>query len=164
MEPSVDLNPFAESLVQLAKDELSLGAALGLGPEDQAKILELAIAQMNSGRSDQAARVIRRLIALDPHNPIFHEYLGLALERQKDFAGAVEAYGNNLTELARLKDVEDRLAEGHLLRGQVRALTGDLVGAKTDLSSARLHLAAHPRAELGEELSRLERILEGVAR
>lgn len=150
-----------ETLVRVAKGEMSLASFAGLSAEELAQILEFALRHLEVGRNDEAVRVLEGLVALEPHNPIFHEYLGLALERARDFDRALTEYTVNIQHLSRLPDAGERLLEGYLLRARLRAMRGELGEAKSDLATAKLHDRGGDPL-LTQELTRLETAVGGA--
>src|SRR5262245_5151286 len=101
----VKLEAIADRLTHVAQGRAELKDLLALGPKELAAILTLAISKMRIGRNEEAARILRGLVALDDKNPIFHQYLGLSLERAADLKGAIEAYSANIDRLSALDDV-----------------------------------------------------------
>lgn len=156
--PEVELG---ETLVRVAKGEVSLATLAGLGPEELGEILHFALTQLEVGRTREAMRVLEGLVALDPANPVFHEYLGLAAERSQDLDRALGEYTENLTQLARLEQVDDRLLEGYLLRARLLAMRGAVREAASDLATAKRYDHGGDAA-LTQELARLERAVAGA--
>ncbi|MCK6547066.1 hypothetical protein L6R52_14550 [Myxococcota bacterium] len=149
-----------ETLARVARGEISLATYAGLGPEELAQVMELALRQLEIGKTQEAVRLFEGLVALDATNPVFHEYLGLALERAHELDRALDAYSANLEHLGRLKDVDGRLVEGYLLRARVLALRGALREASADLSRAKSHDRGLDPV-LSAEVARLERAVAG---
>lgn len=149
-----------EHLVRVAKGERSLAELAGLGAEELAEVLHFAIVHLEVGRNEEAVRVLEGLVALDGANPVFHEYLGLALERSNEKERALAAYTENIRHLSRLQGADERLVEGYLLRARLRAISGELGGARADLAAAKAHDHGADPA-LTRELTRLEDAMGG---
>jgi len=148
-----------EELAKLARGEISVAEVAGLGAEDLAKILQLALAQLQIGKKDKAIQILRGLVALDDRNPVFHEYLGIALERDSDLEGALAEYTRNVEGLAGIGD-RSRLSEAHLLRSRVQALRGDRAAARQDLEAARRNDPGND-ADVRDMIERLASVLDG---
>lgn len=148
-------------LAQVAKGEVPLSALGGMDAKMLAQILSQAVAQMQVGRDDKAVPILEVLIALDPPNPIFHEYLGLAAERLGDHDRAYAEYSVNIGELERAGNKGDRLCEAYLLRARLSALKGEMSLAADDLVKAHQHDQGHD-AELRQELKLLQQAVEGA--
>jgi hypothetical protein len=148
-----------EALSEVARGERSLASFAGLGPEELAELLELAIARMKTRMNLDAARVLLALRALDPLNAIFAQYLGLALERAKDVEGALGAYGDQIRLLEARGCDPDALKEGYLLRARVLALAGRRDQAAADLARV---VGGFADPALGRELLRLRTALGGA--
>jgi len=123
----------------VASGELSVAEAAGIDPVQLARVLKLALEQLRVGSPDRAVTVLRGLIAFDEENPIFYEYLGIALERVSDLEGAVRAHGHNIERLLARGTEVQRLCEGFALRARVHVLRGDRGAAREDLRVARSH-------------------------
>lgn len=97
-EPSVDerIGEIEPAFEAFAQGQVSFAEFLGLDPDALARLLHLALAQLQVGRVRDAVSIIEGLIALDDRNFVFHQYLGLAKERGKDYEGAVRAYDDML--------------------------------------------------------------------
>jgi hypothetical protein len=151
-----------ELIVKIANGEVSLAELGGLDAPKLAAILSQAIAQMQVGRDDKAVPILQVLIALDPLNPIFHEYLGLAAERLGDHQRAYTEYTANIFELEKLESPNAvRLCEAYLLRCRLSATRGDMALAAADLEVARKH--DHGKdPELRQEVRLLEQAIGGA--
>jgi tetratricopeptide (TPR) repeat protein len=148
-----------ETLARVARGEISLATYADLGPDALAQVMELALRQLEIGKTTEAVRLFEGLVALDATNPLFHEYLGLALERARDLDRALEAYSANLEHLGRLAD-DGRLVEGYLLRARLRAMRGEVREATADLAHAKSHDRGLDPV-LSAEVVRLERAIAG---
>lgn len=148
-------------LAQVAKGETPLSALAGMDAKMLAQILSQAIAQMQVGRDDKAVPILEVLVALDPINPVFHEYLGLAAERLGDHDRAYAEYSANIGELERMGNKGERLCEAYLLRARLSALKGEMNLAADDLVHAHQHdLGRDP--ELRQELKLLQQAVEAA--
>jgi hypothetical protein len=152
-----------EAIAGLARGELSLAELADLSNEELAEILQFAAAQMKVGKNAEAARVLKALVALEEANPVFHEYLGLALERCDDLDGALSEYDINIDQLNTLGDAGDRLFEAYLLRARLNLKRGDTGRAAADLEQSRSHDAGHDPV-LTQELERLAMAMDRSGR
>lgn len=136
--------------------QVSFAEFLGLDPEALARLLHLAIAQLQVGRVDDAISIVEGLIALDDRNFVFHQYLGLARERARDYEGAVRAYDDMLARVLGREDRRIEQVEGLLLRARAHAVLGRLELAAKDLARAQgLSVEDEQLEEMTEELARL---------
>lgn len=143
-------------VVALAKGELSLAELAQLEPEQLARILGLGMAKLQSKRHDEAIQIFKGLVALDSGQPVFLEYLGIALEATKRFDEALEAYSMSIERMDALGS-HPLLVETLLLRSRLQAVCGRNEAALTDLSRARQE---KPReAPLVEMMGELERLV-----
>ncbi len=113
---------------------------------------------MQIGRNDKALGILEVMVALDPDNAVYQEYLGLCLQRVGRHQDAVSAYGANIDALNKLTNVGPRLCEAHLLRGQLYAALGAKTEAHSDLVVAKENDKGRD-PELSGEIKRLEQIL-----
>lgn len=164
-EPGVpsDIQSLGETLAKVATGECSLAEAAGLDAAALGEALHFALIQMQVGKNDAASRVLRGLVALDAQNPIFHEYLGLALERMNDLEAALAQYSENISALEGLSAPDDRLFEAYLLRARLQARRGAVMDAKKDLERVKAHDRGLDPA-LTQEMLALGRAVEGGAR
>lgn len=155
------LEAIADRLARVAQNQAPLSDLLALGPKELAAILSLAIAKMRIGRNDEAARIMRGLVALDADNPLFHQYLGLSLERASDLDGAIGAYSTQIERLQKRDDVAADLCQAFSLRCRAFAMKGELSSAAADLSAARRFVPGND-VVLRQELEQLERVVGGA--
>lgn len=99
--------------------------------------MSVGISHLEVGRVDDAIDVFRGLSTLEPENFVFQQYLGLALEEHKDFAGADQAYSKMLACIGDRQDLTVERTEAYLLRGRARAMLGALPAAAEDLQHAQ---------------------------
>lgn len=137
---------------------MPLTALTGLSAKDYAQILSQAVAQMQIGRNENALSILEVMVALDPDNAVYQEYLGLCLQRLGRHQDAVVAYGANIEALTKLTSVGPRLCEAHLLRGQLYAGLGAQAEAQADLAAAKTNDQGRD-PELSGEIRRLEQVL-----
>lgn len=151
-----DIEPAFQAFVE---GRVSFAQFIGLDPEALARLLHLAIAQLRVGRISDAVSIIEGLIALDDQNFVFHQYLGLARERAKDYEGAVGAYDDMLARVLGREDLKVEQVEGFLLRARAHAVLGHMDLAAKDLAHAQ-GLSVRDE-ELKGMASELERLLGG---
>ncbi len=144
-----------------AAGRVSFAEFLGVDPDALARLLHLAVAQLQVGRIADAISIIEGLIALDDGNYIFHQYLGLARERGKDYSGAVAAYDQMLARVLGRDDRAVEQVEGFLLRARAHAVLGRVELAAKDLASAQ-GLCVNDD-QLSEMTAELVRMLRGAA-
>lgn len=152
-ERIANVEPAFEAFVE---GRVSFAEFLGLDPEALARLLHLALAQLQVGRAADAISIIEGLIALDDRNYGFHQYLGLAKERAKDYDGAVRAYDDMLARVLGRDDRRVEQAEGFLLRARAHAVLGHLDLAAKDLARAQGQSVDDEQLQaMTEELARL---------
>lgn len=148
-----EIEPAFEAFVE---GRVSFAEFIGLDPEALARLLHLALAQLQVGRTSDAISIIEGLVALDDRNFVFHQYLGLARERNKDFEGAVSAYDDMLARVLGRAGREVEQVEGFLLRARAHAVLGNLELAAKDLARAQgLSVQDTELKAMTEELARL---------
>ncbi len=153
----MNLEEVGGALARVAKGELELSQLAGMNAEQLTAILSLALSQLRAGKDAEATRLLRALVALDDRNPLFHMYLGLALERAKDLPGALAEYSANIS---CTKD-QSELCQAHLLRCRAYLMAGDVVSARADLAAAkRIDDGNDPTVR--QELAQLEHLAGGA--
>lgn len=155
----MNVEAVGEALSRVAKGELELSALAGMNAEQLASVLSLALSSLRAGKDAEAVRLLRALVALDATNPLFHLYLGLALEKQKDLAGAVLEYSANI---ACTKD-QVELCQGLLLRSRAYLLSGNVAAARADLAAAKKSDDGSDPV-VRQEIAQLEQLASGGAR
>ena len=159
-EADPELQAIGEQLAAVASGEISIAEVAGLSADQLARVLQLALSQLQVGYEKKAIGLLRGLVALDPVNPIFQEYLGIALEKVKDLDGALQAHTANVDGLLSMEGVDDRLCEAYALRARVNALRGDQEAALGDLEQAKKYDRGS-NAELKVMLRALESAFSG---
>lgn len=157
-----NLQDLGDLVVRLAKGEVALGDLAGIDTKDKVKILQYGIAQLQTGRSDDAIRILEGLVALDHRTPLFQEYLGFAYERSGRLDDALRAYDNNIVGLSANGESGERMLEAHMLRARIHLHRGDKTSAVEDITEARRHDSGKDPA-LTKELALLERAAGGAA-
>jgi tetratricopeptide (TPR) repeat protein len=153
---------FAETLASVLAGEQPVSALAGLGPEEMATLLEYGLNQMRAGYNEKAAKTLEVLAKIEDGNPVFTQYLGLAWERAGDRQRALEAYDRTVADLARLRAAPQRRVDAHLLRGNLRATSGDVAGAREDLDATKSFFQGGDDA-VAREIGILERAVGGVS-
>ena len=93
-------------------------------PDDAAILLNLGLVELRMGRHLEAALRLRKVVAAEPENERAQGYLGLALMRTGDLAGARDAFHKGKqSELAR--QVEEKMAQSE-----------EVLAARTELRHA----------------------------
>jgi predicted Zn-dependent protease len=156
-ERIVEIEP---AFLAFVEGRVSFAQFLGLDPDALARLLHLAIAQLQVGRFADAISIIEGLIALDDQNYVFHQYLGLARERSKDYEGAVAAYDDMLARVLGREERAVEQVEGFLLRARAHAVLSHIELTAKDLVRAQ-GLSVEDR-ELGEMTAELARMLGGA--
>jgi tetratricopeptide (TPR) repeat protein len=82
---------------------------LGLVSDALAALDEVATRLQRQGRDAEAIEVFRKIVELDPTNPLPHLRLAEALSRDKDLDGAVAEFGTAGTQLAKLGRRDDAI-------------------------------------------------------
>ena len=82
---------------------------LGLTSDALAALDEVATRFQRQGRDAEAIEVFRKIVELDPTNPLPHLRLAEALSRVKDVDGAVEQFGIAANQLAKLGRRDDAI-------------------------------------------------------
>jgi len=82
---------------------------LGLTSDALAALDEVATRLQRQNRDGEAIQVFRKIVDLDPTNPLPHLRLAEALSRVKDADGAVSEFGTAATQLAKLGRRDDAL-------------------------------------------------------
>jgi tetratricopeptide (TPR) repeat protein len=82
---------------------------LGLTSDALAALDEVATRLQRQNRDGEAIQVFRKIVDLDPTNPLPHLRLAEALSRVKDTDGAVREFGTAATQLAKLGRRDDAL-------------------------------------------------------
>jgi Flp pilus assembly protein TadD len=151
-------------LVDVMKGRRSLGAVLGLGADDIARIVQLARGHLSAGRTADALRLLEGACALEPRVASLHQLRGIALEAASRRGDAIGAYTAAVQLLADAP--EQSRAVAYAMRGIARLREGDCAGAVADLALARPHLGASAGPLAGEVerfLVRSAAALEGSA-
>ena len=82
---------------------------LGLVSDALAALNEVAMRQQRQQRDSEAIDTYRKIVTLDPTNPLPHLQLGEGLSRSKDFDGAVNEFGQAAALLIKLGRRDDAL-------------------------------------------------------
>ena len=118
-----------ESVRQFLAGQLTLGELEGIPKAAQYAMAEVGYRFFSEGRLDDAEKVFRGLLALDPFDAYFHTVLGTIAKECKELETAE-------THLSRALEINPYAAHAFGQRGETRLLAGDLAGASSDLLQA----------------------------
>ncbi|MGN6527098.1 MAG: hypothetical protein ACTHL8_11965 [Burkholderiaceae bacterium] len=116
--------------IRRGADELALGDAAASAadfeaagrsrPRTEGEYVERGAAWSGAGEMERAAADFRQALALMPNDPLALRDLGATLEKQRDFAGAADAFARSLV-VQDDRSVRNALARMRMLAGQFSA-------------------------------------------
>ena len=115
---------------------MSLAGALGYNDQKMLKLVETGGRLLKNGRYDEARKIFRGLVALDPSVPLFHQGLGMCARLTGDLDAALEATNTAIARAGEVEAGEDILAGALLERATLYAARRDTEPAKRDLRRA----------------------------
>jgi tetratricopeptide (TPR) repeat protein len=143
---------------QLSEAERRYRQVLAIHPDNADALHLLGVLSSQQGREDVAADLIRRAVARDPHQPMYHGNLGLALSRLGRLDEAIACFEKALALGSRDPNVLNNYADALRKAGKSdRALP---IFRQAIAMDPRL---AEPHNNLGIALADLGRIDEAVA-
>ncbi len=121
-----------KALKKFVKGKITLAELQGFSKETQYKLAELGFNMISGGKLDEAEKIFRGLVALDPKDPYFLLATGSIAQRRSDFKDAERWYSEAL-----------KLSPDHAValanRGEVRLELGELQKGAEDLIEALKH-------------------------
>lgn len=139
----------ARRAARLTEAEQHLAHTLRLAPRHVRGLMAAASLALEVGDPQASERYARALVRREPEASRAHALLGEALEQQRRFEGAEQAYREALR-------LNQRDAVGHMDLARVLRVRGDLPGAEASYSQALTLAPADPAAFLGRGLVRME--------
>lgn len=144
----------AKMLNDFVLGNITLGELEGIDKKVQYQIAERGYKLLQEGRLDEADKIFRGLVTLDPFDSYFHTVLGSILQRRDQKDEAIEEYSRalkvnplNVTALANRGEV-------YFVQGRILEATQDIQAALqndpncTELATKRCRVLALALAEL----------------
>jgi tetratricopeptide (TPR) repeat protein len=121
---------------------------LGLTSDALAALDEVATRMQRAGRDGDAIQVFRKIVELDPTNPLPHLRLAEALSRSKDIDGAVTEFGIAATQLVKLGRRDDAIKVVERLLHHKQDAVHARIAAELYLARAQPHDGMQALAKL----------------